>query len=98
MFIRKMISLVVDNIEEPAKVREILFGTEIRTRHASNFETTFGQLLVEARAIDTDNMIGDALLYGSAAGIYYTILRRVKAPDDAWNMSDILTPRAPKHG
>ena len=98
LFIRKMISLVVDNIEEPAKVREILFGTEIRTRHASNFETTFGRLLVEARAIDTDNMIGDALLYGSAAGIYYTILRRVKAPDDAWDMSEILTPRAPKHG
>ena len=58
----------------------------------------FGRLLVEARAIDTDNMIGDALLYGSAAGIYYTILRRVKAPDDAWDMSEILTPRAPNNG
>lgn len=73
-FIRKMIAKVVDNREDPAAVHDILFGTDIRQRHSGNFTRTFEKLLAQARAVDTEDMISDALLNGSAQGLFYRII------------------------
>ncbi len=80
-FIRKMITLAVVNRDEPGKLDEIFFGTEIRTRHANNFVATFAKLLDAASAIDTQDMVVDALLYGSAAGMLYRIIQHVKGEE-----------------
>jgi hypothetical protein len=76
-FIRKLVSLAMSHREQPEQLQEILFGTEIRRRHSDNFERTFGKLLATARAVDNDDMVSDALLYGSAAGMLYRIIRHV---------------------
>lgn len=81
LFVRKMISLLVQYREDEEKAREILFGTEIRKRHADNFARTFGKLLDAAYTVDTDNMVSDALLYGSANGIYYRIIRHASGDE-----------------
>lgn len=75
LFVRKMISLVASNSEHPEKIQEILFGTEIRQRHSRNFRITFRKLLDHAREVDHDDMVANALLYGSAPGTYYRIIR-----------------------
>jgi len=80
-FIRKMISLAVDNMADRAKLDEIFFGTETRTRHSNNFSGTFEKLLNAARAVDTDDMVSDALLYGSAAGMLNRIILKVKSDE-----------------
>lgn len=80
-FVRKMISLAVRHREEPEKIIEIFFGTEIRTRHADNFTRTFKKLLDAARAVDTDDMLEDALLNGSAHGLLYRIICYVRGDD-----------------
>lgn len=87
LFIRKMIGLVIEQGDDIEAVREILFGTEIRERHATNFESTFKRLLDAAIAVDEANMVSDALLYGSAAGIYYSVITRIRdaANDDPLN-------------
>ncbi len=51
LFIRKMISLALSNRSDPEKLREIFFGTEIRTRHSDNFTHTFQKLLGAARQV-----------------------------------------------
>lgn len=80
-FIRKMITLVASNQENTELVQDMLFGTEIRTRHSNNFTQTFSKLLSAAQAVDTDDMLTNALLWGSAAGIYYRIIRHVSGEE-----------------
>ena len=75
-------------------MKEILFGTDIRTRHANNFETTFGRLLDAAYTVDTDNMVTDALLYGSAAGIYYRIIRHVSGEEGMNPITGMMTQQS----
>jgi hypothetical protein len=82
-FIRKMIAKIVDHREDPAAVQDILFGTEIRQRHANNFTRTFEKLLAQARAVDTEDMISDALLNGSAQGLYYRIIGYARGEEAA---------------
>ena len=94
LFVRKMIGLIVEHSEDPAAVKEILFGTDIRTRHANNFETTFGRLLDAAYTVDTDNMVTDALLYGSAAGIYYRIIRHVSGEEGMNPITGMMTQQS----
>jgi hypothetical protein len=65
----------------PGLAEEILYGTDIRTRHSTNFVITFGKLLDEARAVDTDNMISNALLFGSATGMLYRIIQHVNGSE-----------------
>lgn len=77
LFIRRMISAAVALNDQPEELQDMLFGTEIRTRHSNNFKRIFGQLLQAAESVDTDNMVREALLEGSAAGIFYRILRHV---------------------
>jgi len=84
LFIRRMVGAAAQHREDPQAIRDILFGTEIRTRHSENFKRTFGRLLDAAESVDTDNMLREALLEGSAAGLYYRIIRHV-AGDDPLN-------------
>jgi hypothetical protein len=76
-FMRKMVSLAAVNMEDPDSLQDIFFGTDIRARHSNNFSKTFKKLLDAARAVDTDEMLEEALLYGSAAGLLYRIIRHV---------------------
>jgi len=73
-FVRKMIALAVESNNEPAALQEIFFGTDIRTRHSKNFRNTFKKLYDAAKAVDTDDMLADALLSGSAHGLLYRII------------------------
>lgn len=82
LFVRKMVSLCSNYTDDREKLEEILFGTEIRTRHSNNFSEIFGKLLASAQAIDHDDMVVNALLYGSPSGMYYRILRHVKGEEE----------------
>ncbi|MEQ8691757.1 MAG: hypothetical protein RIC89_13110 [Pseudomonadales bacterium] len=77
LFIRKMIAMAADNRDDPEKLQEIFYGTEVRTRHSNTFNKTFARLLSAARAVDEDDMISSALLEGSAAGFLYRIMQHV---------------------
>ena len=81
-FVRKMIALAVTNREEPALVQDIFFGTEIRRRHSDNYAETFRKLLKAAEAVDTDDMLVDAVLNGSAHGLFYRIIGYVRGDED----------------
>ena len=56
---------------------KLFFGTEIRTRHTTNFENSFGRLLRAAESCDEDDMIQDALM-GSAHGNLYRLIQTVR--------------------
>jgi hypothetical protein len=77
-FIRKMIAVAIGDLQNRERMQEIFFSTPIRTRHTENFYTTFKKLLAAAREVDTDDMVVDALLNGSAAGLFYRIVLHVK--------------------
>jgi hypothetical protein len=81
LFVRKMIALAVGIRQQPEALQELFFGTEIRTRHSNNFTKTFSKLLDAARAVDTEDMVSDALLYGSAAGMLYRIILHVRGEE-----------------
>jgi hypothetical protein len=77
-FIRKMIAVSLGDIQNKERMQEIFFSTPVRTRHTENFYHTFKKLLAAAREVDTDDMVVDALLNGSAAGLFYRIILHVK--------------------
>ncbi len=77
-FIRKMIALAIGDLNNKAMMHEIFFSTPIRTRHSENFLRTFAKLLKAGEEVDTDDMVADALLNGSAEGLYYRIIRSAK--------------------
>ena len=91
-FLRKMVSLAAVNMEDPENLQDIFFGTDIRTRHSNNFSKTFKKLLDAARAVDTDDMLEDALLYGSAAGLLYRIIRHVAGDELIDPILGVSTP------
>ncbi len=77
-FIRKLISLAAQNQDNPEKLQDIFFGTDVRKRHSDNFHSTFRRLLNAAVEVDTDEMLQDALLNGSAEGLWYRMILHVK--------------------
>ena len=77
-FIRKMIALAIGDLDNKAVLHEIFFSTPTRTRHSDNYSRTFSKLLRAGQAVDTDDMVGDALLNGSAEGLYYRIILHAK--------------------
>jgi len=77
-FIRKLISHSVEFRNDPEALHEVFFGTDIRSRHSNNFARTFRKLLDAAEAVDTDEMVTDALLQGSASGLLYRIILNVR--------------------
>lgn len=80
-FIRKMITLAMSHREDDEQMREIFFGTEVRRRHSENFSSTFSRLLDAARQVDTEDMVTHALLYGSAAGMLYRVIRHARGDE-----------------
>ena len=81
-FVRKMIALAVENRDDLEALKEIFFGTDIRTRHSDNFSRAFEKLLRNAEAVDTDSIIADALVNGSASGILYRIIQHVRGEEE----------------
>ncbi|KZX58832.1 hypothetical protein A3709_17745 [Halioglobus sp. HI00S01] len=81
-FVRKMIRLAVENRDVDGALQDIFFGTDIRARHSANFSRAFCKLLTNAEAVDTDEIIADALLNGSAAGILYRVILHVQADEE----------------
>lgn len=81
LFIRRMVSALVERRDDKEALQELLFGTAIRQRHSDMFQQTFKRLLDAAESVDTDNMVRDALLQGSASGIYYRALRFAAGED-----------------
>lgn len=81
LFIRRMTSAIADHRDDAETLHQLLYGTPIRTRHSNNFTRTFSRLLAAAEAVDTEEMVREALLEGSAAGLYYRILRHVSGED-----------------
>ena len=77
-FIRKMIALAIGDLQNKQVLDEIFFSTPVRIRHTENFERTFKKLLNAARAVDSDDMVVDALLNGSAAGLFYRMITHAK--------------------
>jgi hypothetical protein len=77
-FVRKMISISIADLASKDAMHEIFYSTPVRTRHTENFRKTFKKLLNEAHAVDTGDMITDALLNGSAAGLQYRIILHAK--------------------
>lgn len=81
LFIRRMLSAAVDLQGDPEALQDLLYGTPVRIRHSENFKRTFSKLLDAAAAVDTDDMVREALLQGSAAGLYYRALRHVSGEE-----------------
>ena len=94
-FIRKMVGLAIASRDEADKVHELFFGTAIRTRHSENFTRTFGKLLDAARAVDTEQMVEDALLHGSAAGMLYRIIQHVQGNERIDTLLGTVTKPGP---
>ena len=76
-----MLGLVAGDRDNQQKMQEVFYGTEIRSRHSNNFATTFGRLIDGAKAVDTDDMVTNALLYGSAAGMLYRVIQHVNGTE-----------------
>jgi hypothetical protein len=80
-FIRLMTAQTYNIREDRDAIQEFYFGTEIRRRHTDNYVLTFEKLLKAAREVDTDEMISNALLYGSATGRQYRIIKFVQGEE-----------------
>ncbi len=94
LFIRKFVSLLANYTDDPEKIDEILFGTEIRKRHSNNFVDIFAKLLSSARAVDHDDMVENALLFGSASGMLYRIIRHVQGEEKLDPLTGFATVQA----
>lgn len=81
LFVRLMVRMAAQNSDDPEKIQEMLFSTEIRSRHSRNFEQTFEKLLKSARVVDQDDMVVNALLYGSASGMWYRVIRAAQGKE-----------------
>jgi hypothetical protein len=77
-FIRKMIALAIGELNDEERMHEFFFSTPIRLRHTETYRKTFKKLLEAARSVDTDDMITDALLNGSAEGLLYRVILHVE--------------------
>jgi hypothetical protein len=95
LFIRRMVSAAAAAQDDPARLQAMFYGTDIRRRHSETFKRTFGRLLDAAESVDTDNMLREALLDGSVAGIYYRILRYVAGEDPKNPISGAREPASP---
>lgn len=91
LFVREMVSLAVRNVDDNEAIEEIFFGTDIRTRHSKNFEQTFDKLLKSAKAVDQDDMVVNALLYGSAWGMLYRVIRTAQGKEKIDPVTGFLT-------
>ena len=74
LFVRRLIGAAAERNDDMEALREVFYGTEVRRRHSENFKRSFARLLEAAEAVDTQDMLRDALLQGSASGLLYRVL------------------------
>jgi hypothetical protein len=86
-----MIALALGDLNNKEKMEDIFFSTPVRIRHTDTFERTFKKLLTAAEAVDTENMIVDALLNGSADGLFYKIIRYASGEVESDPMPGIIS-------
>lgn len=91
LFVRKMVALSVLYDEQPEGLQDVFFGTEIRTRHSNNFVKTFSKLLESAKAVDHDDMVVNALLFGSPSGMLFRIIQHLQGEDEVNPLSIFTT-------
>ena len=77
VFARMFISM--DFLEEGG-LPELLYGTDIRIRHSTNFVRTFERLLRLAKNCDVDGIIEDSLMQ-SAFGLFYLRILKHRPAD-----------------
>jgi hypothetical protein len=70
LFVRRFLFI---NGGDEQDMQELLYATEIRTRHSNNFISQFGRLIENAKACDPDGMLVDAIC-DSAHGRLYEIM------------------------
>jgi hypothetical protein len=80
LFIRRLIA-AANHRDEPDALHTMFYGTEIRARHSDNFKRTFGRVLKAADAVDTDEIMREALLEGAAAGMLYRIIHHISGEE-----------------
>lgn len=91
LFVRKMVGLASRYIDDGESLNDVFFSTDIRTRHSNNFADTFGKLLASAEAVDQDDMVVNALLYGSPSGMLYRVIRHVQGKEKIDPMTGFAT-------
>ena len=64
-------------------LQDMLYGTEIRTRHCKNFVRSFERLLRLARNCDVEGIIEDSLMQGAFGLLYVRMLDFAPAPGSA---------------
>ncbi len=80
-FVRLMTRQTFNLRDDRDAIQNLYFGTDIRKRHTENYVATFEKLLKEAREVDKDGMISNALLRGSATGRQYRIIKYIQGED-----------------
>jgi hypothetical protein len=88
VFARMFISM--DFLEEGG-LAELLYGTEIRTRHTTNFMRTFERLCRLAKNCDVDGIIEDSLMQ-NAFGLLYQRMQEYKPQAERIGISSPVFP------
>jgi hypothetical protein len=78
VFPRRMLELHIQLTGQQETQYRLFYGTQIRARHSNNFISTFERLMARAEAVESDNLIRDALLT-SGIGFVYTIAKHHQA-------------------
>ncbi len=91
IFIRKLVSVAAEHRDDEEAMQEIFFGTDIRKRHSENFADTFRKLLENAAAVDHDDLLTNALKFGSPAGILYRIILHLQGKEKIDPISGLAT-------
>lgn len=94
LFIRKLVSKAAQLRGEEDQLNEIFFGTEIRKRHSENFANTFHKLLRNAEQVDHDELLVNALKFGSPGGLLYRIIRHIQGEELIDPISGLSTVQA----
>jgi hypothetical protein len=90
IFARMFISM---DYSDEGGLENLFYGTEIRSKHAHNFQHTFERLLRLARNCDVDGIIEDSLKQ-SAFGMLHRRMLEV-APDDEGLSAQSANPEPP---
>ena len=82
LFVRRMLFLCRRTDMSRDQLDGLFFGTEIRQRHTLNYSKTFAKLHQAAKDVDTEDIICNALVYGSAIGRLYRTIEYAQGETD----------------
>ena len=77
VFSRRLLSTTLAQ-NSPDEAFALYYGTLVRARHTNSFIFSFERMMRRAEAVDTDDMIRDALM-ASGHGFVYRIMKRHQA-------------------